>query len=71
MDAIPECGIDLMDIFIDTLGSDVADDPAKVACVEGAVTEEQIRDFLVDDILGAERTGDRPDPEQLVGPCLV
>ena len=34
VDAIPECGLTLIDLFIDGLPSRVKDDPAKVACVE-------------------------------------
>ena len=71
VDGLPACGIELIDIFVDTLGPDVKDDPTKVACVEGAVTEEQIRTYLIDDILGTERTDDSQDPEELVSACLV
>jgi len=66
VDAIPECGLDLMELFIDGLPSRVKDDPAKVACVEAAVTPDQVRTALVDEISGAEG----PDPEDLAGQCL-
>ena len=68
VDAIPVCGLSLIDLFIDGLGSDVKDEPAKVACVEAAVTEDQVREALIADILGTEGA---EDPEDLVGPCLI
>lgn len=67
VDAIPACGLSLIDLFIDGLGSDVKDDPTKVACVEAAVTEDQVREVLIADILGSETD----DPEDLVGQCLI
>lgn len=67
VDGIPACDLSLIDLFIDGLGSDVKDDPTKVACVEAAVTEDQIREVLIADILGSETD----DPEDLVGQCLI
>lgn len=65
VDALPGCGLPLFDLFVDGLGSDVTDDPATVACVRGAVSETQVRDALIGQIMGSSAS----DPEDLVGSC--
>ena len=70
VDGIPACDLSLIDLFIDGLGSDVKDDPTKVACVEAAVTEDQIREALIADILGSESRrprGPRRSVPHLIG----
>jgi hypothetical protein len=67
VDAVPGCGLPLIDLFIDGLGSRAQDDPAVRTCVEGAVTDAQMRAVLVDQIRGVD--GD--DPKDLVDQCLI
>ena len=67
VDSLPACGLPLFDLFVDGLGSRVSDDPAKLACVEGAVSEAQIRTVLIEQIQGEETS----DPEDLVAQCLI
>lgn len=67
VDSLPVCGLALFDLFVDGLGSRVSEDPAKLACVEGAVSEAQIRAVLIDQIRGEETS----DPEDLVAQCLI
>jgi hypothetical protein len=66
VDAIPECGLELMVLFVDGLPSRVKDDPAAVACIEGSVTVEQVREALIAEIMGAEGE----DPEDLAASCI-
>jgi hypothetical protein len=67
VDALPGCGLPLIDLFIDGLGSSVKSSPAKVACIEGAITEDQIRAILVGQIRGEETA----EPEDAVAQCLA
>lgn len=66
VDSIPECGLDLMALFIDGQPARIKDDPAKVACIEAAVTTDQVRASLIDEIRGAEGQ----DVDDLAGGCL-
>lgn len=67
VDSLPDCGLPLFDLFVDGLGSRVQDDPATLACVEGAVTDAQIRAALIEQVRGEESD----DPEDLVAQCLI
>lgn len=67
VEVMPECGVPLMDVFLDGLPSSAQEDPAVRACLEENVSDEQISEALIADIMGAE--GD--DPEDLAGDCLV
>ena len=66
VDAIPECDLDLMELFLDGLPAAVKDDPDAVACIEGSVTADQVRDTLIDEISATSGGG----AEDLIGPCV-
>ena len=62
VDAIPACGVTLVDVFINGLG---VSDPNTVACIRRSVTEEQVRPGYIAAVLGS----DGPDAAQLTAPC--
>ena len=67
VDAVPECGLPLEDLVVQGLGTAIAGDPAKEACVRAELDDDgAIRGALAASIAGT----DGPAVEDLVGSCL-
>lgn len=67
VDAVAECGLPLVDLYIQDLGVAVSGDPATVTCIRGAISEDQVRGALAAAIVAGTATV----PTDLAGPCLT
>jgi hypothetical protein len=73
VDAYETCQLDLVEIVVAGVSPSAGDDPAKVTCIQGVITPDVARGYMVLALMGAGNGPDSPELvqfQQLVEPCL-